>query len=561
MQNPVNTNSSIPVSLAANPAMGKAEVDGLPGRSGWRLIRCWIVARNPFYPLSAVLVLFGIFLLSGDQRLFSGELTQLWFNFGAVEGYGLLVVATALLLCRRGIHYDTLMLVVLATLPMLVPFILISQAAFLGAGLMTLFSAAAAILGLMQFFALRRGIPELPWKGGWPGFFSATVALNVLLPVLIKQLHAQADAIRWAMQMEQYGHLAWNGVLPVLTLAGFVVRFAGGRRLGRFDVGWLPTTWLLLLIAGTATHVACLGYVYSFPWQLTYAYPSMWAAAWIVWWRQPEWAVDWSDRHRQLLVVPPAFVALLAWLVPASSTLCVLNLFNVFCFAWLLWRRPLNRPTGGALLASLVGGLKAMPLEAVPFMPTGTTRVELILLVLALGVIVVGSWRRNPAWGLLVAVAVIHPLQFFWLEAGRDWPLIGQLALVTWWFHSFRWDVEAPFALRLRRTGFTLWWLHSVLWYVQAGGEGKVGLTTIALLVAASAACSAWMRAQRVDWVYVVMALIVAGFQRLPDFLEYGRRIPLGLWILLVGVLSFAMGTLVALGRKRAEASFGEPRD
>jgi len=560
MQNPIEAVSTSSVAPDVGTDKTQTRLESGPAESGWRLLRRWIVAGNPFYPLSAVLVLFGIFLLSGDERLFGAELAQLWFNFGALAGFGLLIVTTALFLFRRCIHYDTLMLVVLATLPILVPFILISQAAFLGSGLMAVFCGAAAVAGLLQFVTLRRGIPELPLRGGMAGFFVMIVMVNVALPIVIKQLHTHADAIRWAVQMDHYGHLAWNLVLPMLALAGFIVRVAHPKLFGGYAVGWLPLAWLSLLIAGTAAHVASLGYVYSFLWKLAYLYPVIWIGSWLVWWRSREWAPGDAEPLRERLIVLPAFVALLAWLDSSSPALCWLNLINLVCFGWLQWRQPSNRLISGLLAASLVAWLRTLPLEAAATLQPGATRLDLILLFVSLGTFALGSWRRTPVWGVLVALAVIHPLQFFWLTASRDWPVVGQFALLAWWLHSFRWDLSVPFASWLRRIGFGLWWAHSFLWVLHSGGEGKVELTTLALLVAASAALSAWLRARPVEWAYAGLALLAGTLDSLPGLIDHLRRVPSGLLILLGGLLCFALGTAVALWRKRFVESPTPPR-
>jgi hypothetical protein len=58
----------------------------------------WIVARNPLYPLSAALLLFGINRLSTDPTFLPVEEANLFFNFSALEFYELMLVGVALLL-------------------------------------------------------------------------------------------------------------------------------------------------------------------------------------------------------------------------------------------------------------------------------------------------------------------------------------------------------------------------------------------------------------------------------------------------------------------------------
>jgi hypothetical protein len=75
-----------------------------------------ILASNPFYLASAGFVLYGINRLSSDPRLTGAETALLGFNFGALFFYELLLVITAIVLARRAIWYDALMLVGLENL-------------------------------------------------------------------------------------------------------------------------------------------------------------------------------------------------------------------------------------------------------------------------------------------------------------------------------------------------------------------------------------------------------------------------------------------------------------
>ena len=53
---------------------------------------------NPFYLLSAAMLLYGVYLVSLDKNFPGRETTQLLFNFGALQVYELLVVVTAIFL-------------------------------------------------------------------------------------------------------------------------------------------------------------------------------------------------------------------------------------------------------------------------------------------------------------------------------------------------------------------------------------------------------------------------------------------------------------------------------
>ena len=101
-------------------------------------VRKWtkrIIAGNPFYLLSAGLLLYGINLLTTDPKLVGAEFSMLRFNFCALVIYELMLVTTAIALARRRIWYDALLLVGLSNVFVIVPFSLISRAVFLNSTL------------------------------------------------------------------------------------------------------------------------------------------------------------------------------------------------------------------------------------------------------------------------------------------------------------------------------------------------------------------------------------------------------------------------------------------
>src|ERR1041384_7504393 len=73
-----------------------------------RLLIC-----NPFYLASAALLLYGI-AKRAESPDFPNETSQLFFNFGSLQFYELLLVGTAIVLSRRRVWYDSTLLVFLA---------------------------------------------------------------------------------------------------------------------------------------------------------------------------------------------------------------------------------------------------------------------------------------------------------------------------------------------------------------------------------------------------------------------------------------------------------------
>ena len=58
----------------------------------------WLLTVNPFYLASAVMMLYGLYLVSVDTQLLGQETSQLAFNFSSLQLYECLLVVTAVVL-------------------------------------------------------------------------------------------------------------------------------------------------------------------------------------------------------------------------------------------------------------------------------------------------------------------------------------------------------------------------------------------------------------------------------------------------------------------------------
>lgn len=511
----------------------------------------WIVAGNPFYPMSAVLVLLGVFLLSGEEAFFGSETRQLVFNMSAVQIYGLLMVGTAIYLNRKQIIYDAVLLAALVSLPILVPFVLISQAASLGRNPMIFGSAAAAMCAFAQFEWLRWGMPRLRLSGGFRGFFIAAVGLNLMLPLALSEVHGRLDAVKWFFFLETFWPLVWYVVLPALVAFAFVIKPPGESNREGVVARWVPPIWIVALIAATAVQLGGLSFVYSTPWKFSYLYPALWLLAWLVAFRLKSWIREIPMVVEHALVVLPMFVGFIAWNQPEDISVSWLNLANAIAFGIILaagQRRLLNWVL---LCVSMLSWLRVVPLNAVVAWSPNLNRFDLILLLASVATFAAGSWRRKPVWGVLSALAVIHPLQLFWLTSNSEWPVVGQIVLTVWWLHSFRWNFVNGEGRVLRRVAFGMWCVQSLIWIAFNNGSGPVGLAVFAVVFAGSAACRAWLLGYRRDWVYAVVSLCVLGAKFAPDAFVVVREIPVGLLIVVAGLSSFGFGTLIATRRRQ----------
>ena len=121
--------------------------------------------------MSAALLLYGVARISADANLFAGETPNLLFNFVALQMYAALLVVTAIRLSRRAIWYDSALLVVLENGLVLVPFMLVSQAAFIEpllGQLLVLFAGGAAVGRTLWLDVERRSCNGRHESSRWP---------------------------------------------------------------------------------------------------------------------------------------------------------------------------------------------------------------------------------------------------------------------------------------------------------------------------------------------------------------------------------------------------------
>src|ERR1044072_9549849 len=110
---------------------------------------------NPFYLVSAALLLFGMYRISVDRNLFTEEISQLAFNLTSLEFYEVLLVATAIFLAGRRIWYDSTLLVGLENLLIFVPFILLSQVALISTRAIWIVCAVTGVVAIARFGGLK----------------------------------------------------------------------------------------------------------------------------------------------------------------------------------------------------------------------------------------------------------------------------------------------------------------------------------------------------------------------------------------------------------------------
>src|SRR5580693_9122677 len=142
-----NDQTNVPPPVVPSPELVPPPTLPKPRPLSWWLRK--FLACNPFYLVSAVLLLYGCYRVSIDAPFFSRETARLLFNFTSVQAYEILLVLVAIFLSRRSLWYDSTLLVGLENLLVFVPFILISQAALTDASMTAMICAAGVLLAIL----------------------------------------------------------------------------------------------------------------------------------------------------------------------------------------------------------------------------------------------------------------------------------------------------------------------------------------------------------------------------------------------------------------------------
>ncbi|HTL74331.1 MAG TPA: hypothetical protein VL863_13595, partial [bacterium] len=224
-----------------------------------------IFACNPFYLVSAALLLFGCYRISIDASLLNLESARLVFSFTSVQIYELLLVLTAIFLARRQCWYDSTLLVGLENLLVFVPFILISHASLTDTQMTQMMCAVGVLAALARFGGLKKYFPELNFPIGLLVAGCAFLAANVALPLAYRHF----AETKFGVHMD-YGpayvmnECAWLLILPAVAATAFFLPQTnrGGNLLPQHR--WLPIGIFSLWLVVTGMHLYALDYVYDY---------------------------------------------------------------------------------------------------------------------------------------------------------------------------------------------------------------------------------------------------------------------------------------------------------
>jgi len=520
-----------------------------------------LLACNPFYLASAALLLFGIYRVSGDPNFLHGETAHLAFNFTSLQLYELLLAGAAILLARRCIWYDATLLVALENLLVLVPFILVSQAALINQQTVWALSVAAFLLAAARAGALQRWIAFLKPSSGLLAVGGAVLAANAALPVIYRILHESKVGTKptWgaAYHMNEW---SWLLVLPFLCVLGNLLpcRREQGDLWGQRR--WFPASLFALWVAGTAVHLYCLGYVYDFELRGELIAPALWALAWTFHRRFGDFVTAPSAAFSARTLVLPLLATLAAASREGGVVFVALNLLNSLAYARLVINRRENRLALHLLLVSLAAVAAGLPHDwrQSVMIESGHDR---WLVVVALGYLLLCSaLSKNPKLGLLGAMGAAVAGAQLGRPGFHTFHLAAQSGLVFLLLHSLRWrDAGHKGAALLRTWTAVVWILDSFVWSYDGAPFWKP--LTAGGVVAASYAAARWLAGRWPAKIVVVAALLVA-ISGPADLAFTGiQRTPVGVAAIGGSFILLILGTVAALTKRYWYVTHGNGRE
>lgn len=536
-----------------NPSPGRQPAPD-QGPQPDRPLAYWVkkfLVCNPFYLASAALLLFGLYRVSMDPNFLPEEVSQLAFNFTSLQSYELLLVGTAMLLARRMIWYDAKLLVVLENLLLLVPFLLINQAALIDQQTVWVFCGAAMLFVVARSARAQRSVAALRFPGRLTLIGAGVLAVNTAWPVIYRHFQETKFGKNLDAGPAFEMHLvSWWVLLPVLiALANLLPR---PRDDGRSPVQGrrFPVGLLALWLFGTAVHLYALGYVYDFHLRREWLAPAVWVLAWTLHLRLPDYVESVAPLTRKLTLALPLPVTLIAACETGSNVFFALNALNLLAFARVVWTERGNRLAMHLTMLSFAALVAAVPGPLFQLLTGWFNRSDLMGLAVLAYVLIATLMTRNPKAAVLGGIAAALAGGALREHHGDAWHWAAQAGVVFFLLHSLRWrDYEHQGASVVRIILAAGWLIHSVIWVRDDAAVWH----PLAMAGAVLLAC--WFRGfvfQR--WTPLVVpgtAAAVALCGPVNFLLVQLQTTPAGVIAIAASFLLFAIGTTVALTKHR----------
>jgi hypothetical protein len=507
------------------------------------------LACNPFYLLSAALLLYGFYRVSADQAFLRREISQLFFNFTALQFYEILLVLTALFLVRRKIWYDSTLLVGLENLLVLVPFILISQAALIEIHWVWGMCVVAGIAALVRSGVLRRFFTELNFPARLTGIGLIVLAVNVLLPVTYRLLHEhKVGKLPTTGAAYMANEFAWLLLLPgVFALANIVpAKSYRGDLLPQQR--WIPPGLFSLWMLGTAVHLYCLGYVYDFALRPELAAPMIWVLLWTMAYRLKEFVPDLEPAWEKVVLVTPLLATLIGVSQPGNEVFLFLTILNVAIYGGLCAHRA-DRFSKHLLLISMVALIAGFPEDWGRSLLPEFAREKSVGAGAALYFLAWAVLSRNPKLGLVGAiVTAVSVIGVLGSPGALHWGI--QSGLVFLLVHSLRWaddQHEGTCAVRLLAA---VGWVAHTFWWMHDGGAAWMS-SAVATPVLATYLAARWVGGRWGSPLIPISAALMLLSESGESAAGMVQSTPVGLMAVIGSFLLLAAGTCAALTKHR----------
>jgi len=542
-----NDQPVIPPVIPADPDPGSLRQYPGPKPLSWWLQKLFVC--NPFYLVSAALLLYGCYRVSIDAPMFNLETARLLFNFGSVQAYEALLVVTAIFLSRRAIWYDATLLTGLESLFVFVPFILISQATLTGWTMGMVMCFGAGIAAAMRFGSLKKCFHELNLPRESLIVGGLLLAFNILLPLVYRiygehMNTASLDAgPAHAMNLK-----VWMLVLPVMIAqANGIPQSGAGKGLPQHR--WLPMGLFLLWMIVTGLHLYSLGYVYQFGFSYEQIAPACLVMAWTVFRLVVLNFTTMPDLLRRMLMFPPLLVALFA-VAPESGnkTFLILTVANVGVYAFLCLYGKNRRFAGHLLFVSISMFITGMPGTWLHAMDAGSTHAGIVAFGAMAYLMFWLTRSRDPRLGILgSAILGVGVLSAFGIST-TVFNVAMQSGSVFLLLHSLRWhDDEHPGAKIVRVLTCLAWVVETFIWMNCPGSKMWMPCVPGAVVLTA---CLARSFRQALDHPVIPAAsamVLLAGPCDAAGSAAYSM--PVGLLAVIGSFCLFGFGTVVALTR------------
>ena len=510
-----------------------------------------LLACNPFYLVSAALLLFGMYRVSIDPNFLRTEVVQLVFNFTSLQFYELLLIGTAIVLARRNIWYDSTLLLVLDNLLVFVPFMLINQAALIEQRTVWVLCIFTALLAVGRWSA----------AGGWVSGFKLSPRLlaggavvltaNAAL-VIAYRIFQETKAGKWIASGAAYemNEASWLWLLP--TLCALANLLPCPREYGKLLVQrrWFPVSLFLVWIAGTSVHLYALGYIYDFPLRRELAAPALCVLAWTLRFRLRDFVIAPAPALQTARLALPLLTSLVAVGVEGRQVFFALMLVNALGFLGVVIAERDNRLARHLLFASLSLLVASLPPEWAMRIGVEFSRAKSVDLASAAYLLLYAALSRNPKIALPGAFAAALVVGALRGPHGDVTHWAAQTGFLFFLLHSLRWrDYEHPGATGVRIFMASMWVAHSFVW-------AHIGQMSWQPFAMAGVVLVMWWLRRFVfrNWSSVALpiaAVLVALSGPVNFTCVKLQSAPMGVLAVAGSFLFFAIGTMLALTKHR----------